>query len=687
MKSTPRLLQPANITWNESQQPWAKDFDDCYFSRENGLAETEHVFINGNQLRQRWKTLTANSFTIAETGFGSGLNFIATWQLWGEIAPANTHLYFVSAELHPLCKADLRKAADLWPDLQPYYHQLIEQYPPLTAGFHVLNFSGVTLLLMLGDAEEMFSQLLLTTHPDFLPYNGKIDAWFLDGFAPAKNPDLWTANICGVIALLSRPGATLATFSAAGEVRRHLAMAGFEVRKEKGFHHKRDMTCATFIHLSETAQIKSTLKPQTPWHISSADNINTLQEVTILGAGIMGCTLAYCLAQKGFAVTVIDAKPKAALEASGNQQAMLYGKFSAREDTFSQFNLASYLYALQFYQQLAQQHPALPIYLCGLLQLAWCEKEKIIQNQLQDFFNHTAGIARVVTIEEASALAGIPLSHPGLFFSQAGWMHPAPVCDYLLKHPRIQTRFSTSVISLQHEVGQYQTRQHETGQWLLLDDKQQILHSTSQLVLACGHRSLQFPETRELPLKLIRGQISHVKPTPLSRQLKTVISGNGYIAPAHGDTQSLGATYTPQSFDLQTQAKEHQHNLEQLHCHAPSLANEWSHHHIQDGRAHFRAATPDYFPLCGPLPERSGFLQNYGALRKNAYRVIPEAGTYLPGLWICAGLGSRGMTYAPLCAEVLASYLTHSPAPLPHEVMLALHPARFTIRDLVKNRS
>lgn len=232
-------IQPARIRWNEDQPPLAEDFDDGYFSRHNGWAETEHVFIRGNRLRERWATLTTSSFVIGETGFGSGLNFVAAWRAWQQTAPAGAHLYFVSAELHPLLPEDLIRAAAQWPDLQKEYSSLVGQYPSLTAGFHVLNFPSVTLLLLLGDAHEMFSQLLHTTHPDFLPRNALVDAWFLDGFAPAKNPGLWTQELFTVLALLSKPSTTLATFSAAGEMRRRLTAAGFSVRKEPGYAHKR----------------------------------------------------------------------------------------------------------------------------------------------------------------------------------------------------------------------------------------------------------------------------------------------------------------------------------------------------------------------------------------------------------------------------------------------------------------
>jgi len=643
-----KLIQPARIEWRGDQLPFATDFGDGYFSRENGLAETQHVFIEGNQLPTRWAMLKEKQFVIGETGFGTGLNFLSAWKLWNNIAPADAHLTFISTELHPLRKVDLEKVATLWPELEPFYARLLAQYPPLTAGFHVLHFDRVTLLLLLGDATDMFSQV-----------STSVDAWFLDGFAPAKNPTLWQPELLGIIAKLSKPGSTAATFTAAGEVRRNLEAVGFEVRKQKGHAHKREMICAEF-----------SPAPQRPLpkYLPS--------EITVLGAGIAGCCMANALARKGFNVTVIDACDGPAQEASGNAQAILYGKFSAQEDTFSKFNLSSYLYALRFYQQLAQQLPALPIHLCGALQLAWCDKEQLWQESLADFLTQHPDIAREVTAAEASELAGISLPYGGIFHGGAGWLHPAGICQHLLQHPRIRTRFSTDVSEIQYD----------DQQWRLLDEQKKCLHTTSQLVLACGHRTTQFSATRDLPLKRIRGQVSYVKPTAVSRQLKTVLSGDGYLAPACGELQSLGASYTPKQFELTINAAEHHSNLEQLGHHAPLLQQQWQAESIKEGRAHFRSASPDYFPLCGPVPDRAVVMESHKALRKNANATINTAPTYLPGLYIFSNLGSRGMSYAPLCAEVLSAIISGEPAPLPRDIVGALDPVRFVLRDLIKNR-
>lgn len=215
-------IETATLLWRNGL-PFSQQFSDIYFSLENGLAEAQHVFIAGNNLLKRWQDLTNDSFVIAETGFGSGLNFLLTWSLWLAHAPKTARLYFISCEKFPLAKQDLKHCLDLWPELQVHAKVLIENYPVLTPGFHYLQFAQgrVNLTLMLGDVVDCFKQLLLCGDP-LLEHELRayfIDAWFLDGFSPSKNPAMWSAELLQIVALLSKPKTTLATFSAAALVK------------------------------------------------------------------------------------------------------------------------------------------------------------------------------------------------------------------------------------------------------------------------------------------------------------------------------------------------------------------------------------------------------------------------------------------------------------------------------------
>lgn len=229
-------LSASPIEWRNGQ-PFAKAFQDIYFSTDNGLKETEYVFLSQNNLAHRFNTLRAESFIIAETGFGTGLNFLSTWKLWEEKASANNHLHFISIEKYPLNVDDLNQALHYWPTLSHYSQQLLKQYPKKISRYHQCVFGNgqITLSLFIGDIQEQLINL-----------NTPIDAWFLDGFSPAKNPDMWTHHLFLKMAQLAKKQTTFATFTSAGSVRRGLQEAGFTVKKQPGFGKKREMLSGFF---------------------------------------------------------------------------------------------------------------------------------------------------------------------------------------------------------------------------------------------------------------------------------------------------------------------------------------------------------------------------------------------------------------------------------------------------------
>lgn len=222
---------PAKLEWRDGQ-PYASTFQDVYFSSDNGLLETDYVFLQGNALQSRWQTLKTLHFTIAETGFGTGLNFLSAIKLWLEVAPATAMLHYISTEKHPLSLQDLTSALALWPTLAEFSDHLLENYEKLLQGNQALDLfqNRVCLSLLVGDATTQLRQI-----------HGAVDAWFLDGFSPAKNPDMWQTELFQQIVRLSAVGSTFATFTSAGHVRRNLAAAGFNTQKRAGFGKKREM--------------------------------------------------------------------------------------------------------------------------------------------------------------------------------------------------------------------------------------------------------------------------------------------------------------------------------------------------------------------------------------------------------------------------------------------------------------
>ena len=229
-----------HIEWRNGQ-PYASKFQDVYFSTDYGLQETEYVFLQGNALTQRWQNLAQQTFTIAETGFGTGLNFLCAAKLWLELAPKNAQLHFISTEKYPLSQVDITQALALWPELNLISTLFLAEYThAVQSGAPIMLLeSRIKLSLLIGDATLCLQALNEN--------DTSVDAWFLDGFSPAKNPDMWQPALFEQIAVLSNTQSTFATFTSAGDVRRGLIAAGFAVQKKTGFGKKREMLTGSLV--------------------------------------------------------------------------------------------------------------------------------------------------------------------------------------------------------------------------------------------------------------------------------------------------------------------------------------------------------------------------------------------------------------------------------------------------------
>jgi len=680
-------LNSAHIHWDEHGQPTSSHFNDIYFSTDDGLAETNHTFINGNQLPARFSALAKNAqFIIGETGFGSGLNFIATWQCWLNTAPTTAHLHFISVERYPLSWVDLKKALALWPTLAPLSDALITAYPGANiTGLHSIKLGKVTLTLIIDTAESGFKQLLASEHPSYdKPHWQGVNAWFLDGFAPAKNPDMWTQPLINTIAKLSHPKASVATFTAAGSVKRHLQASGFSVTKRRGFGRKRDMI---------TAKLQQPYTPPTPaalqqlghrspfplaWNVPSHQlPCSNEQSVVVIGAGLAGAHTARALAEKGLAVTVIERAATPATGASGNAQGIVYAKLSQHREDLGEFNLFSLLKAQQTYQPLwSTQYASTYGSRCGVLQLSTAATTSLQHQRIVERFD-TPQLLHAVSAQQASEIAGVPIALPGIFFPNSGWLKPVQVCRYLLNHPLITLQANTHVqhISKDNHRWRIDATQYEQP-WQL--------HGISHLVIATANDAKQLLPTQWLPTNAIRGQVTHVPESKNSQALKSVICSKGYIAPAQAGYHCIGASFNLHNHSPELTAADHLNNLQHITEQSPGLLTSNATSLL--GRVSFRCTTPDYLPMAGPAPDREAFIDTFAALRKNARAIIHQPGRYHEGLYLNIGHGSRGLAYTPLCAELLTSYITGSPPPLPEKIISALNPSRFIIRDLIRGR-
>jgi tRNA 5-methylaminomethyl-2-thiouridine biosynthesis bifunctional protein len=581
--------------------------------------------------------------------------------LFEQHAVAGARLHFVSVEKYPLSSPDLQRALALWPELKPFADQLLAQYVAIHHGFQrlILDNGRVTLTLLIGDALEQLPQL-----------DAQVDAWFLDGFAPAKNPDMWTAELFAELARLAAPGSTISTFTSTGWVRRLLNGAGFKMKRTPGIGHKWEILRGVFLGWPEDAVAPIAVKP---WFARPAP-LTGERHALVIGAGLAGCASAASLAARGWQVSLLERHDALAQEASGNPQGVLYLKLSAHGTALSQLIVSGFGYTRRLLEHLQR---GLDWDGCGVLQLAFNAKEAQRQAQLAAAFPED--LLHTLDREQAQSRAGIGLQSGGLFYPEGGWVHPPALCQWQAGQPNIKLLMHHEVLELRRQDNQWQAWDGET-----------LLASAPVVVLAGAAEIKRFPYSSELPLKRIRGQITRLHQTPGSQSLSTVVCAEGYVAPARMGEHTLGASFDFNSDDLTPTAAEHAGNLNMLEEISADLVTRLGAHTLQpealEGRAAFRCTSPDYLPIVGPLADSLAFADAYIALSKDARQTPDIPCPWLDGLYVNSGHGSRGLITAPLAGELLAAWLDDEPLPLPRAVAEACHPNRFALRRLIRGQ-
>ncbi|ACS86363.1 bifunctional tRNA (5-methylaminomethyl-2-thiouridine)(34)-methyltransferase MnmD/FAD-dependent 5-carboxymethylaminomethyl-2-thiouridine(34) oxidoreductase MnmC [Musicola paradisiaca] len=666
-------IRHADLSWNAQGTPVSQQFDDVYFSNQDGLAETRYVFLQGNDLPLRFARHTEALFTVAETGFGTGLNFLTLWQAFAQFHQQQPNaglqrLHFISFEKFPLRQADLIAAHQRWPELASYAQALQQQWPSAVPGCHrlILAQGRITLDLWFGDVNDLLPQL-----SDSL--TNRIDAWFLDGFAPSKNPDMWTDNLFNAMARLCRAGGTFATFTAAGFVRRGLQQAGFDVSKIKGFGQKREM-------LSGTLPAAIPAPDDAPWYTRPA--AARTDDIAIIGGGVASVLSALALLRRGARVTLYCADLQVGTGASGNRQGALYPLLNDQQDALSRFFALAFGYARRCYDALAATGATFEHDWCGVSQLAYDEKSaRKIDQILQGGWPQElvqAGDATAMT-----ARTGVPLTTRGLTYPQGGWLCPAELTVSALelaKRQGLQAEMATTVNSLEHT---------DKGWRLGLDDGRRPEHAV--VILANGHQLADWPQTQNVPVYAVSGQVSHVPTGEELGALRQVLCYDGYLTPVSPTHQRhcIGASYHRGDTRTDYRDDDQRQNRQRLIDCLPD--SQWPQSvDISDAQARsgVRCAIRDHLPLVGAAPDYARTLINYQDLPQQLAdgTDIPPAPVH-DGLFMIGALGSRGLCSAPLAAELLASQIVGEPLPLDKDTLAALHPHRFWVRKLLKGKN
>ncbi len=606
MASHPVSVVPARLDRTPDGVPWSAEFRDIYHSADGGLAQARSVFLDGNAIDERWRGRDA--FTILETGFGLGLNFLAAWDRLRADPEGPRRLHFVSVERHPFTAAELAEALAPFTEIAPLARALADRWPPPLAGFHRMHFDAgrVILTLILGDAREQLPQL-----------EARADAIFLDGFAPARNPEMWSPEVVRELGRLAAPGATLATWTVAGGVRAALTGAGFRVQKREGFGHKREM-------LAGTREGEPELARAGPRH------------ALVVGGGLAGVLCADRLAARGWDIALVEPRERRANARAG----LVRPVANVRDATNAQVSRPAFTYALQHFATLQRDGYHLVWNRGGALQLADGENEARRFEAIVDSQGWPPDVLAFVDAAEASRLAGREVRGPG-------WWMPGAAC--VSPESLAVAHLARAGSNVRRVAGRVHRIEREGRDWRAYAEDGAMLGESPVLVLANAVDVARLAPEARLPFHAVRGQVTYLPASP-DRRLDVAVSGSGYVTPLDGGGHVIGATYGHDDPGEDLRAADHRENLAKAESMLPGFT-QGVHPMDLEGWAGHRTTVPDRLPVFGE--------------------------SAIPGVWVAAGLGSRGLLWAPLGAELLASRLSGDPSPLPRDLAGALSPRRF----------
>jgi tRNA 5-methylaminomethyl-2-thiouridine biosynthesis bifunctional protein len=614
--------------------PRSAAFDDIYHPREGALEQSRAVFLAGNGLPERWRSRAR--FTILETGFGLGNNFLATWAAWRDDPQRCERLHFVSLEKHPPTRDDLERALAPSP-FAPLARQLVAAWPPRTPNLHRLTFESgrVQLLLGLGDAATLARELV-----------ARVDAFFLDGFAPARNEAMWSPPLFNALARLAAPDATAATWSAARVVRDGLSAAGFAVQAAPGSAAKREITLARYAPRFTAPTPPGRLLPTSvPSH------------AVVIGAGLAGAATARALALQGVPCTVLDAQPRPATQASGNPAGLFHGTVGADDTVHTRWYRAASFAAADWVR--ASQAGMSD----GLLRLN-STRDLAAMQTLIAAQQLPASYLQALDAAQASQHAGLPLARPAWLFTQGGWADPRVMVQHALATPGVAWQGDAQVHSIEHS----------TDGWLVRGSGARVIAQAPVVVLTNADDALRLAALPIGWIRRVRGQVTSLAAhdaAVMPHLPKLPIASGGYVlALPDGGGLLIGATSQPGDDDAQVREADQASNLERARqllgtdvAQAGALLN---------GRVGWRVTTRDRLPMIGMAPDLAAPLP----ARRDASRLLARHA----GLHLHTALGSRGITIAALGGELIAAQLCGSPWPLEADLADAIDPARFVLR-------
>lgn len=657
-QSNDRGIYSPKLDWKEGAVPYSIEFGDIYYSTFDAIGERQHVFLSGINAPACWAE--KSHYVIAETGFGTGLNFLLTWARWKQTSRPGARLFYVAVEGAPLALPDLEKAHAQHSELAQLSAELRRAFPVLHPGYHQIELDGglVSLLLLFGPAQEMLDGLSLVA-----------DAWYLDGFAPSRNPAMWSPEVFAAIAERSKKGTRIATYTTARTVRDGLQAVGFNCTKVAGFAGKRSS-------LSGAKEEDGVASRRAPWYRRS-EPLKPGSKIAVIGAGISGACIGSALKSAGADVTIIDRHNGPAGDASGNPAGLMQPRPGGGNPAYERLQTSAYFDAVRTYDALSIEHD---IWVGNRGVLSFGRDEAFLARHIK--WLSAGGLpedhAKAVESNETNDIAGVNIDCPGAWFPKAGTLNPGIICRALIG--QIPALYGVQVSKIKRN----------GPRWALLNENGKTIMEADGVVLANGFAAVALCPDSEVPLYAKRGQLSYMQATVQSKKLKVGLSYGGYATPLvnldEGTGHILGATYQ-QWPDFQSNAwqnieqKDHAENLAYIGARLPLLEAALS-GPIVGGRANLRTTTTDHLPVVGPAFNANSYRHDYKEIRHGKRpENFPDA-DYTPGVFMLTALGSRGFALAPLLAKMLCAEMMGTPSPVDAPVQNLVHPARFLVRQL-----
>ena len=623
-------------------------YNDVYWSLDGGWAEKKYVFLDSVGISERW--IEKEVFSILELGFGGGINFLATRQKWREFKSCKKKLNYISIEQSPLPLTTLKNLYNNLEIDSNLYDDFLSKYISIEKGNHTLSFpsDSLDLYLEIGNVLQILKNL-----------NIEVDVLFLDGFSPSKNPDMWSLEIFQELFRICKTDGVFTTYSTASMVKENAISAGFGIEKIKGFGRKKWM-----LHGIKNDYTKKVIR--NPYFSLQNLNRSTNIHAIVVGGGLAGTAIARALSEKGNKVTLIERESQLAKKTSGNPAGIINPNITVDVSSISKIELNAYFHL----QRVLNEYKNDPNFKFGSNGVFLSSSDTDFERQIRGIKNHSLSSEIIFPHTEKD------FKKEGYLLPNAGWIDPVTLCttniNYQLEN-KIEIIFNSNVLQIKKE----------DNQWKVSDDKGNE-YKSDILVIANSVDSNQFDLTNWLPIRKFRGQIIYLTKDIFPYTLNHVyILDDCYLIPQK-DYTILGATYEKDGTNLEISLEDTKKLIDRI-TNNFSISTDVQLESIQ-GRVGIRVTTPDHLPIIGPVPDIDFFNKEYHDLSKGGNGIGLKSASYLNGLYLFTGFGSKGILLTNYLAEVLAKMIGKEYTGLPNEVLESILTSRFVVRRLMKKK-